>query len=143
MGGAGALEARMEIADLIYGYAQRVREGRGRQCEALFTDDAIFEVRHAETFGATSYMTRRRIEGRQAIAEDIAKSAGAVAVCPVISNLLIVFEGPVARSTCVMHTIGGLGVVGEYRDAFRFEDCWRFSERIFTIVGELPPTTLA
>lgn len=134
------LIAKTAIADLVHGYALKVREGRGWSCGELFVDDAVFEVRNAITFGALAFTTRYKIVGREAIAASIADSTSPAApVCPLISNLIIHLDGFEASSICVMTTLsasGGPQTLGEYRDRFRFADGWRFAERIFTIIGE-------
>jgi hypothetical protein len=133
------LEARNAIADLVYRYAQLVREGRGAECGPLFTDDAVFEVREAAAFAAQSYRTRSTLAGRDAIVAYVERSAGPQArVCPLIHNLVIRVDGAEAVAHCVMTALllpSGLSMLGAYHDTFRREDRWRFRSRIFTIVS--------
>lgn len=135
------LLARAAIADLVHSYALNIRTGNGADCAKLFTEDAVFEVREAPPGNSAAGRTRSRLEGRDAIAVYVARTANPEArVCPLIHNLLIDVRGSEATSTCVMTSIvwsSGRQLVGEYRDSFCYEDEWRFTSRIFTILGEL------
>jgi len=133
------LEARVAIADLVHRYALHVREGRGAACGELFTEDGAFEVRKAPSFDSEAFEIRSRVMGRAQIAAYVNKSSAPDArVCPMISNLIIDVNGATAQSSCVMTTLvisSGEYILGAYRDSFRYDDSWRFTSRIFTIVG--------
>lgn len=135
------LLARAAITDLVHRYALRVRAGEGIDCTEFFTEDAVFEVREALVNSPGTAHTRSRLEGHTAIGAYIGRTATRSArVCPVISNLLIDVRGDDATSSCVMTSIAwasGQQLVGEYRDDYRFDGAWRFTSRIFTILGEI------
>lgn len=141
------LLARAAIADLVHTYALHVRTGNGSRCADLFTDDAFFEIREAFVSNGDAARVRARLEGKEAIASYVSRTATPEArVCPFIYNLLIDVHGRNATSNCLMTTLvwsSGHQLVGEYRDSFRFDDRWRFSSRVFTILGEfaLAPVT--
>lgn len=135
------LLARAAIADLVHTYALNVRTGNGADCAALFTDDAVFEVREAPPSNPAAGRSRSRLEGRAAIAAYVARTASPEnRVCPLIHNLLIDVRGNEATSTCVMISVvwsSGRQLIGEYHDSYNFEKEWRFSSRVFTILGEI------
>lgn len=137
------LEARAAIADLVHTYARNIRGGRGADCLALFTEDGVFEIRD-QLFGSSEPPSvRARLEGRDAILAYLTNSAaGDVRVCPMIHNLLIEVNRNEAASSCMMTNLvsNGQSLFGEYMDRFRFEDGWRFSERVFTIMGDFIPS---
>ena len=133
------LESRAAIADLVHGYALNVRTGKPGDCAEMFTKEATFEVREAR-LGGSSQQTRAKLSGRKAIVDYIARSSTSGArVCPLIHNLIVRIDGNDATSNCAMETLvwpGGQKMVGEYHDTFRYENGWRFSARVFTILGE-------
>ena len=136
------LLARAAISDLVHTYALNVRSGNGASCAKLFTNDAVFEVRDAPARNPEAeWLTRSRLEGHDAIAAYVARTATPEnRVCPLIHNLLIDVRGREATSTCVMISVvwsSGRQLIGEYLDSYRFEDGWRFTSRIFTILGEI------
>lgn len=135
------LLARAAIADLVHTYALNVRSGNGADCAQLFTDDAVFEVREAPPGNPAAGRTRSKIEGLDAIAAYVGRtSTPENRVCPLIHNLLIDVHGREATSTCVMISVvwsSGHQLIGEYLDSYRFEDGWRFTSRVFTILGEV------
>lgn len=135
------LLARAAIADLVHTYALNVRNGNGADCAQLFSEDGVFEVRDAPVGDPAAGRTRSKIEGRDAIAAYVGrtKTPGARG-CPLIHNLLIDVQGREATSTCVMTSVvwsSGRQLIGEYLDRYRFDDDWRFTSRIFTILGEI------
>lgn len=138
---SGLLLARAAIADLVHRYALHVRSGEGIDCAEFFTQDAVFEVREAPVGNSSAARTRSRLEGHAAIGAYVARTTQPdTRVCPIISNLLIEVHGNEATSSCVMTSIvwaSGRQIVGEYRDSFLFDDRWRFTSRIFTILGEI------
>jgi len=137
------LAHRAAIADLVHTYAKHVRDGNGGACADLFTADAVFEVREAIVGSEAAARTRSKLTGRDAIGAYVGRTTvPAARVCPLIYNLLIDVNGREATSTCVMTSIvwsTGQQLVGEYQDKYRDENGWRFSSRVFTIMGELPP----
>lgn len=136
------LAARAAIADLVHTYAKDVRTGNGSECAKLFTEDAVFEVREALPGSPGLSRTRSKATGHDAIASYVSRTAAPKArVCPLIHNLLIQVNGREATSSCVMTSIiwsTGKQIIGEYQDSYRYETGWRFTSRIFTILGELP-----
>lgn len=134
---AELLDAKAAIADLVHTYALNIRARRGAACADLFTDDAVFETRRADP----EERTMNRLEGRDAIVAYLAKTTqGETRMCPMIHNLLIAVDGARATSNCVMAAValpGGTELIGEYQDAYRFEDgAWRFTARTYTILHE-------
>lgn len=131
------LEARTEISDLIYRYAQGVRNGDYESCVNLFHPDATFEVRLAAPGEKTAAITRSTLTGRAellAYLNEAAASSGGM--CPLISNLLIDVRGRQASSNCMMSATvwsSGKTVIGEYDDVFSYHDRWLFSSRIYSI----------
>lgn len=139
------LESRAAISDLIHRYALNIRNGYPAECAGLFTDDAVFEVRQGDLVDrAVSNVTSRSV-GRKEIIESVSRSTAQARVCPLIQNLLIDVRGRTATSNCMMVARvldKGFALLGEYRDSFRQEDVWRFSERIYTIFGRLGSDTV-
>ncbi len=137
------LTARAAITDLVHTYALNIRTGNGAKCAQLFTEDAVFEVREALAGSSEPARTRSRLTGRDAITNYIARvGAPETRVCPLIHNLLIQVHGHEATSTCLMTSIlwaTGKQLIGEYQDRYGYEaeTGWRFSSRLFTILGEL------
>ena len=134
------LEARAAIADVVHGYAFNIRSGNAAACEDLFTLDAVFEVRERST-GAGVTQTRSKLRGRPAIMTYLTDGAASqIRLCPLIQNLIVRVNGREATSTSAMIAFvlpHGKGILGEYEDSFRREDDWRFSSRIYTILGEV------
>lgn len=139
------LTTRAAIADLVHTYALNIRTGNGPACAQLFTEDAVFEVREAQVVSAQPARTRSTLVGREAITHYVARTAAPeMRVCPLIHNLLIQVNGHEASSTCVMTSLvwaSGNQIIGEYQDRFRYENGWRFTSRIFTILGEFSYAT--
>jgi hypothetical protein len=135
------LYARAAIADLVHTYAKNIRTGNASECVSLFTEDGAFEVRETLLAGSGASQTRSKVTGHEAIANYLSRTvAPAERVCPLIHNLLIQLDGRVATSNCVMTSIvwsTGQQLIGEYQDSYRFETDWRFTSRIFTILGKL------
>ena len=135
------LVARAAIADLVHTYALNIRTGNGAECVKLFTEDAVFEVREARVGSPGVGQTRSRLTGHDAISNYLARTATPeMRVCPLIHNLLIQITGREATSTCVMTSLlwsSGQQVIGEYQDSYRYQTGWRFTSRVFTILGEL------
>ncbi len=134
------LEARAAVADVVHGYAFNIRSGNAAACEQLFTLEAVFEVRE-RNLGAGITRTRSRLTGRSAIMAYLTDGAASqIRLCPLIQNLIIRVNGRQAASTSAMIAFvlpNGKGILGEYEDSFRREDEWRFSSRIYTIIGEV------
>jgi SnoaL-like domain len=134
------LESRLAIADVVHGYAFNIRSGNAAACEQLFTEDAVFEVRE-RTGGAGITQTRSKLSGRSAIMAYLLDGAASqIRLCPLIQNLMIRVSGREAVSTSAMIAFVlpvGKGIIGEYEDSFRFEEEWRFTSRIYTILGEV------
>jgi hypothetical protein len=138
----GFLEARAAIADLVHIYARNVRRGKPGDCAALFTEDAIFEVKEGLLGAEGPGRVRTRLEGHDAIRRYLEQGAsGTTRVCPMIHNLLIAVNGLEASSDCVMRAImsNGQTLLGEYQDRYRYDRGWRFTARIFTIMAESGP----
>ena len=125
------------IADLVHRYALNIRTGRGADCAALFTGDAVFEIREADPADLAAARVRKTLTGREAIRDYIAAAAGSgIVVCPLVHNLLIEVDGDEAQSNCIMTTRtwpGGHEMIGEYRDRYRYESAWLFRSRVYTI----------
>jgi hypothetical protein len=134
------LEARAAVADVVHGYAFNIRSGNASACDQLFTLDAVFEVRE-RSVGAGITRTRSRLSGRPAIMGYLTDGAASqIRLCPLIQNLIVRVNGREATSTSAMLAFvlpNGKGILGEYDDSFRREDEWRFSSRIYTILGEV------
>lgn len=128
------LEARTAIADLVYEYALNIRSGCSGNCTALFSEDAVFEVRERNFDSLGPGRESYRLEGRDAIAEHLRATVTGAPLCPAIHNLTITVNGETATSTAVMTTLlpGGRTLIGEYEDSYRYEDGWVFTARIFT-----------
>ena len=132
------LTARAAIADLVHTYALHIRSGNAGECMKLFTEDAVFEVREAQIGGLEGVRMRSRFTDRDGISSHLLRTKE-TRVCPFISNLLIDVHGRDATSTCLMTSLvwsRGLHIVGEYHDTYRYDTDWRFSSRVFTILGE-------
>jgi hypothetical protein len=133
------LRDRAHIADLIHEYALIIRYGRFADCEDLFTEDAVFEVRGGALGMLADAPVLTRLQGRSAILAHLVRgkpAGGGGAVCPMIHNILIRLNGAEASSSCVMAGFvaeSGATIVGEYRDTFRSEDRWRFTSRTYTM----------
>ena len=134
------LDARAAIADLVHTYALNIRTGNGAECVKLFTEDAVFEVREARVDSPGVGRTRSRMTGHDAISNYLARTATPeMRVCPLIHNLLIQVTSREATSTCVMTSLvwsSGKQIIGEYQDSYRYQTGWRFTSRVFTILGE-------
>jgi hypothetical protein len=131
------LQARAHITDLVYRYAQIIRNGNVEACATLFTAEATFEVREAIAGNPDSVRTRSKLAGRDAIVKYVRQSASSGSVCPLIHNLLIHIEGQGATSNSVMTAMiwaSGKTMIGEYHDVFMYEDAWRFASRTYTIL---------
>jgi SnoaL-like domain len=130
-------DCRAAIADLVHRYAFNIRTGRGADCAALFTEDAVFEIREAHPAKLAAARVRQSLAGRDAIRDYIVVAAGSgILVCPLIHNLLIEVNGNEAHSNCIMTTRtwpAGRELIGEYRDAYRYESAWLFRSRVYTI----------
>ena len=139
MTGSGLLESRAAIEDLVHRYALNVRDRKGDDCHALFTDDATFEVREIEPADPTAQaQTRNLLRGKDAIRDYVGRSSKSnMRICPMIHNLLIEMEGDSARSSCIMTTRtwpAGQEMIGQYDDTYHYEDGqWRFRSRTYTI----------
>lgn len=133
------LAARAAIADVLHGYARGVRNGDPAACAAMFTEDAVFEIREADPNEASGYRVRQVLSGRAAIQAYLQQGAVAsVKVCPLIHNLMIEVNGAEASSNCMMSAWvlpAGRQVLGEYQDRYRWQQGWRFSARVYTIWG--------
>jgi hypothetical protein len=133
----GLQESRAAIADLVHRYALNIRTGRGADCAALFTGDAVFEIREADPANQAAARVRKTLTGRDAIRDYLVAAAGSgIVVCPLIHNLLIEVDGDEARSNCIMNTRtwpSGHETIGEYRDRYRHESAWLFRSRVYTI----------
>ena len=140
------LKARAAITDLVHTYALNIRNGKGTACAELFTADAEFEVREALVASGAPCRTRSRLTGRDAITQYVSRtSAPETRVCPLIHNLLIQVNGREATSSCIMISLvwaSGKQLVGEYQDSYRYENGWRFTSRVFTILGEFSNSSL-
>jgi SnoaL-like domain len=98
---------------------------------------ATFEIREAFAGGDGTARMRSRLVGRDAIANYVGNIT--TRVCPFIYNLLIDVSGSRATSNCLMTTLvwsSSHQIVGEYQDAFQYDTRWRFTARIYTVLGE-------
>jgi hypothetical protein len=137
------LAARASITDLIHGYARTVRQHDFPACAAMFTSDAIFEIREAAATEPAGYRQRYLFRGPDEIRDYLEKGAiASLSVFPLIQNLIISVKGLTATSNCMMNAWlmpGGRQILGEYEDFFRWESGWRFSRRVYTIWGQSGP----
>jgi hypothetical protein len=139
---SGLLVARAAIADLVHTYAFNIRSGKPLECVKLFTPDAVFEVRETRPESRDVIRTRSRWTDHDAISKHLERTLE-TPICPFVSNLLIDVRGRDATSTCLTISLVwsmGVKIVGEYEDTYRYDTAWRFSSRIFTILGELSHT---
>lgn len=132
----GLIESRNQITDLVHRYAYNVRHRLMHGAEDLFCPDVEFVVRERKMGAGSEPTVRSHVIGRAETLEYIQRGSATLALCPLIHNLLIEVDGLSARSTCIMENrtwppIPGL--IGEYNDAFRFEDRWRFAARMYTM----------
>lgn len=131
------LEARNQISDVVYKYAQAIRTGDFASGVSLFTEDAMFEIRLAVPGQPDSAITRAKLIGHAAILAYLQESAAAGgSVCPMISNLIVHVQGKKANSNCMMTAMvwaSGQNVTGEYHDTFAYNGAWRFASRTYTI----------
>ena len=134
------LDARAAIADLVHTYALYIRAGNGAECVKLFTADAVFEVREAPLGRRGAARSRSRLTGHDAISNYLARASESdTQVCPLIHNLLIRVDGREATSSCVMTSFvwpSGQQFIGEYEDSYKYETTWRFTSRVFTMLGQ-------
>jgi ketosteroid isomerase-like protein len=141
------LAHRAAISDIVHAYARHIRAGDGAACAALFSEDAVFEVRALADGTRGAGVMRGRFEGRAAILQYLTQGEAAkTSVCPLIHNLLIDIDGREATSNCVMTTLvwpSGKRIVGEYHDRFRLDARWRIASRMFTIFGAFTPAGAA
>jgi hypothetical protein len=139
---AESRDSRAAITDLIHRYAYNVRNRRGADCAALFTTDAVFEIREANPADPAAARLRKRLSGRDEIRDYVAAATGSgIIVVPLIHNLLIDVHGNEAHSNCIMTTRtwpSGHEMIGEYHDSLRRESGWLFSARIYTIFKSTP-----
>lgn len=130
------MESQIAIADLVHEYARLIRRGQSDDVAALFTPDAVFEVRDGHP-DKQEFSVRSRIEGREQIHNYMTQGKGGPHPVPLIHNLSIVVDGDSATGNCVMEgKIYGSEhrVYGEYRDSFsRVEGRWLFASRAFTM----------
>lgn len=136
-----AIEDRDAIADLVYRYAEAIRNGRPKECLDLMAADAVVEVHHADPDEPGQTDIQRRYTGIGEIEASFEDSAGSSArVWPMIHNLRIQLDGRQARANCVMMSAiwpHGKEYVGEYHDTFRKEgDGWKFTSRKFAVFGD-------
>jgi len=140
------LESRAAVTDLVHRYAFNVRYGRSAECRALFTEDAVFEMREANASNPAVDRTVRTLVGPDAIIAYIGKTGVSnIRVYPLIYNLLIDIDELEARSSCMMTARawpGGRELLGEYRDTYRYQSGWRFSGRVHTILKDDAPAAV-
>ncbi len=131
------LEARTQIADVVYKYAQAIRNGDFASGVSLFAEDAMFEIRLAVPGQPNSATTRSKLVGHAAILVYLNEAfAAGGSVCPMISNLIIDVQGRKGSSNCMMTAMvwaNGQNVIGEYHDTFGYDGVWRFASRTYTI----------
>ena len=131
------LASRVEITDLVHGYAHAVRMCDPAACIALFTQDAQFIVRELGCEGP-GVIERTSLSGRDAIDAFLRASLPTRPITPLIHNLMIEIDGNVAHSRCVMVGAAPAGMpmfMGTYDDSFRREERWLFTRRCFTMSG--------
>ena len=136
-----AIEDRQAIADLLNAYAEFIRGGTPGRCVELMTDDATFEIRHADPKRPGESSLNRRFGSIAEIATSYVDTAGAdTSIWAMIHNLRIALDGDRASSTCVMMSAmwpQGRQNVGEYRDTFRrVGGRWLFASRAFINFGD-------
>jgi hypothetical protein len=130
------LEARFEIADLIYSYARYIRRDEPEKVASLFLPDATFEVRDGHP-DRPDYAVRSHYASSEEINAHMAPSKGKPHPVPLIRNLIVEVDGDTATANCVMDAkIYGTehGIQGEYSDHCRRVDGrWYFKSRTYTI----------
>lgn len=135
-----AIEDRAAITDLVHAYAECVRNRTPAACVALFTSDAVVEIRHADPKVPGVSHPGMLFRGHAEILPSLDDTAGESArVWPMIHNLRIMLDGDAASSTCVMMSAiwpHGKEYVGEYRDTFRrVAGEWKFASRTYVVFG--------
>jgi hypothetical protein len=134
------LERRAGVQELIHEYALYARLGKDAELAKLFAEDGVFEVRDGTSGDLGNSKIQARSVGPEAIAAFFRQSAAAgVRVCPLISNVIVRLDGTKATSTCAMTTTvwpSGARTTGQYEDSCCFTDRWRFTSRIYTILGQ-------
>jgi ketosteroid isomerase-like protein len=130
------VESQIAISDLVHEYARLIRRDQSQDVAALFTQDAVFEVRDGHP-DQQEFSVRSRIEGRRRIHDYMTQGKGRPHPVPLIHNLVIAVDDDAATGNCVMEgKIYGSEhkVYGEYRDSFkRVEGRWLFASRAFTM----------
>ncbi len=132
------LASRVQIAELVHGYADAVRMNDPARCIALFTQDAQFVVREPEANGSGGVVERTNLSGRDAVDAFLKASIPNRRITPLIHNLTIEIDDHIAHARCVMVGAGPTGkpmFMGAYEDSFRREQRWLFTRRCFTLSG--------
>ena len=134
------LADKAAIADLVHTYALNIRNRQPERNEALFTADAVFEVREADPMQPDTMMVRSRSQGLAAVMQSVCASTARNRVFPAIHNLIVTLNGDQAEASSLMIATvfpGGHEMLGEYDDRFRREQQgWRFAARTYTIYRE-------
>lgn len=132
------LEARAEIADLVYLYARNIRDDKAAENVHVFTPEATFEIRDMIIGDPASLATRTHLKSRDEIIAYLTRGEGAARrVLPTIQNMMIDVRGDTAFGNAlnVATVWGEQGIIGEYHDSFRkVNGKWLFTARIFTIM---------
>jgi hypothetical protein len=130
------LEARFEIADLIYSYARYIRRDEPEKIASLFLPDGSFEIRDGHP-DRPDYSVRSLYKSSAEVNEHMAPNKGNPHPVPLIRNLIVEVDGDSATANCVMDaTIYGTthAIQGEYRDTCkRVDGRWYFKSRTYTI----------
>ena len=132
------VESQIAISDLVHEYTRLIRRDQSQDVAALFTQDAVFEVRDGHP-DQQEFSVRSCIEGRRQIHDYMTQGKGRPHPVPLIHNLMVEVDGDRAHANSMMAApIYGTDkeVFGEYRDSFERRDGrWLFSARIYTVYG--------
>ncbi len=135
------LVAKAAITDLLFNYAKSIRNGDVDAAIAMFTDDAVFEIRDAAPEEPDGYRVRQRLSGRTEILAYLQQgSLASVRIYPLIHNPIVEVTGTRASSNSMMTAWilpVGKQLIGEYHDQYRWNGAWLFSARTYTILGQI------
>ena len=134
------LESREAITQLVYSYAEAVRNRAYPRVLDLMAEDCVVELRHADPDDLERSGPIARYAGRDQIGQSFEAQAGEEArVWPMIHNLRIELAGDEARAISVLVSAvwpQGEEYVGEYRDRFRrIDGRWYFASRLHLDFG--------
>ncbi len=138
------LAAKAKIATLLFNYARAIRNGDADAAIAMFTDDAVFEIRDAALDEPNGYRVRQKLSGRSEIMAYLKQgSMASVRIFPLIHNPIV----NILRTQATRHSMmtawilpAGKQLIGEYNDQYHWNGTWLFSGRTYTILGKIGST---